>query len=175
MTLYTNLFFQKRNSVTCLLWVVVGVLAAGNIDGMAAKAHVLILPQELHSSDGCGPNPLSIVFTAANDLGHMAASEVMAVLESDPDTWGEFLTLIHTYDDCIRAGQLRYKRGIPASRRMSELPHIQNSLRTAILKMPSSLPVPSPYKYGHSPAKVYRNNAGPSQFLQQKYSRQEEP
>ncbi|XP_066980408.1 uncharacterized protein [Macrobrachium rosenbergii] len=165
---------MKKNSVTRLIWVVVGVLCGGNVDRMATEAHVLILPQELHSSDGCGPNPLSIVFTAANDLGHMAASEVMAVLESDPDTWGEFLTLIHTYDDCIRAGQLRYKRGVPASRRIPELTQVQSTLKTA-LKVPSSLSPPSAYRYGHALAKVYRNNAGPRQFLLQKYSRQEEP
>ncbi|XP_037798842.1 uncharacterized protein LOC119593886 [Penaeus monodon] len=40
----------------------------------------------------------------------MSTAEVMAMVESDQETWGEVLARIHAYDDCVRAGQLRFKR-----------------------------------------------------------------
>ncbi|KAG7170051.1 hypothetical protein Hamer_G012275 [Homarus americanus] len=55
----------------------------------------------------------------SNSHGHLEAVEVMAVLESDPETWGEFLALIHAYDDCVRTGQLRFKRMAPPPLRRS--------------------------------------------------------
>ncbi|XP_042220147.1 uncharacterized protein LOC121864977 [Homarus americanus] len=98
--------------VWCVLWV--GVVTVAGTGG-----RVMPLLQELEASDGCGPNPLTVVVAAGNDLGHLEAVEVMAVLESDPETWGEFLALIHAYDDCVRTGQLRFKRMAPPPLRRS--------------------------------------------------------
>merc|ERR1711915_983910 len=98
----------------------------------------------------------------------MAASEVMSVLESDSETWGEFLSLIHTYDDCIRAGQLRYKRQASYPR-TAESSGVHDVLRKPS-RLPLALGVSTPllYRYGHMIPKVSGEGVVTRQLLFQK-------
>ncbi|CAL4084266.1 unnamed protein product, partial [Meganyctiphanes norvegica] len=96
---------------------------------VSVQGRMVVLASPNGASDGCGPNPITLLVTAASDMGTMSSRELMSLLESDRATWGEFLSLIHAYDDCVRTGDgIRYKRKDPHQERKAF-----NGLQTAPL------------------------------------------
>ncbi|XP_069969693.1 uncharacterized protein [Penaeus vannamei] len=109
----------------------------------AGVPRAMARPQDLEDSDGCGPNPLTVVIAAASELEGMSTAEVMAMVESDQETWGEVLARIHAYDDCVRTGQLRFKR-LPSAAWTSSAVQREAALRKSLGSLKSAFGLSAP-------------------------------
>ncbi|CAM1325896.1 Uncharacterised protein g9102 [Pycnogonum litorale] len=87
-----------------------------HIDSIHRKVIVVVLIycltiQANNKSCGCGQNPLRTLQTASRTLGILNMKDAMNLVESDRETWGEFVGLLQAYDDCIRtSGGPRYRK-----------------------------------------------------------------
>merc|ERR1719309_1783052 len=70
----------------------------------------LCVGAEIKRSYGpCGNNPLTDIVSEVQELD-MSFSEILQILEADPEAWGQLLRVMHQYHDCITTKDVRGKR-----------------------------------------------------------------